>query len=175
MSPEPFVQVEAGKRYPPLVIGFAAQGFSKLLADLEPGSSSVLVRLWPNLKAVIDPQPFLSDAERLQPRLAVLGRYCRLEQPHSMLNDTFVALIKTLAALDYVESLQFEGRVGQPELLLLIAAGLLATLLTGTAVLAGNRAEENARPTPDFEARQAYLDAPTTLAGYEHTCRLGGR
>lgn len=161
---EALIRVEAGKRYPALVIGFAGQGFSRFLADLEPNSNSTLVRLWPNLKAVIDPRPLLSDAERLQPRLAVLDRYCRLEQPHSMLNDTFVELIKTLAALDYVASLQLEGQVDQPELLLLIAAGLLATLLTGAAVLAGNRAEDNARPTPDFEARQAYLDAPTTLS-----------
>lgn len=157
----PFVQLEAGKRYPPLVIGFSAQGYSRLLADLQPDSNSVLVRLWPNLKAVIDPQPLLSDVEREQPKLAVLGRYCQLEQPHSMLNDTFAELIKTLAALDYVESLQFLSDARQPELLL-IAAGLLATLLTGAAVLAGNRAEEDARPTPDFEARQTYLDAPNS-------------
>lgn len=152
-------KVEAGQRYPTLLIGFAEHGLLRLQAELEPGSNSALQRLWPNLKSVIALQPLLSAAEQGAPRLAVLGRYCRLEQPQSMGNETFVALLKTLAALDYVQTLQFEAEVDGPGLVWLGAAGLLATLLTGTAVVAGNHAEEDAKPTPDFERRQTYLDA----------------
>ncbi|MNH11060.1 Subtilase family protein [compost metagenome] len=77
-----------------------------------------------------------------------------------MLNDTYLALLKTLAALEYVRSLHFLPQVPQPNLFLLGLAGLLATVLTGAAVVAGNKASENAQPTPDFEPRQTYLDGP---------------
>ena len=77
-----------------------------------------------------------------------------------MLNDTYLALLRTLAAQDYVRSLHVLPAIPESGLLLLGLAGLLATLLTGAAVVAGNRAHENAQPTPDFEAQQTYLDAP---------------
>ncbi|MFK3776332.1 S8 family serine peptidase [Pseudomonas sp. NPDC089406] len=156
----PFPAVPAGERYPVLQVGFSEGGYQSLLDDIEPGSDSVLLRLWPALGQVLKLRPLLAAHEREDSALAVLGRYCTLEQPAGMSNDTFVELIKTLAALEYVRSLQFIGPSYGPNLLLLGAAGLLATLLTGAAVHAGNSAEENARPTPDFEALQTYLDAP---------------
>jgi len=156
----PFPAVPVGERYPVLQIGFSEGGYQRLLDDLEPGSGSVLLRLWPSLGQVLELRPLLAANEHEDTGLGVLGRYCMLEQPAGMSNATFVELIKTLAALEYVQSLQFIGPSAEPNLLLLGAAGLLATLLTGAAVHAGNSAEENARPTPDFEALQTYLDAP---------------
>ncbi|WP_369986745.1 S8 family serine peptidase [Pseudomonas xanthosomatis] len=156
----PFGALPGGERYPALQIGFSEGGYQRLLDDLEPGSGSVLLRLWPSLGQVLELRPLLVASEHEDTALAVLGRYCTLKQPAGMSNATFVELIKTLAALEYVQSLQFIGPSAEPNLLLLGAAGLLATLLTGAAVHAGNNAEENARPTPDFEALQTYLDAP---------------
>ncbi|QXH49268.1 S8 family serine peptidase [Pseudomonas fakonensis] len=156
----PFPAVPVGERYPVLQIGFSEGGYQCLLDDLEPGSGSVLLRLWPSLGQVLELRPLLAANEHEDTGLGVLGRYCMLEQPAGMSNATFVELIKTLAALEYVQSLQFIGPSAEPNLLLLGAAGLLAALLTGAAVHAGDSAEENARPTPDFEALQTYLDAP---------------
>lgn len=104
---------------------------------------------------------FAAPQERNDDKLQALRNYCYLKQPASMLNDTYVALLKTLAALEYVESLQFvPADVDSAELLLAGAAVALATLITGVAVVAGNRAFDDAQPTPDFEPLQHYLDEP---------------
>ncbi|MFV3406347.1 S8 family serine peptidase [Pseudomonas sp. NY15463] len=153
-------QPQDGERFPLLSIGFSEGGYERLLADLEPDSLSSLVRLWPSLGAVIQPLPLLEAHERDDPALDVLRNYCTLEQPASMSNDTYVELLKTLAALDYVVSLQFQGTPESPNLVALGVAGVLATLLTGAAWAAGERANSNAAPTPDFEVLQHYLDAP---------------
>ncbi len=149
-----------GASYPTLVIAFRAGGYARFLEDLEPGSGSVLVRYWPKLKAVLAPRPVLDAQEQFDDRLQVLRQYCYLDQPASMLNDTYVALLKTVAALEYVEAMDFLQPDAQPNVILLGAAAVVATLLTGAAVVAGNRAYENAQPTPDFEPHQAYLDEP---------------
>lgn len=152
--------VAPGAAYPTLVIEFQAGGYQRLLDDLQPESGSVLVRYWPNLITVLSPRPVLDEQEQHDDRLQALRTFCYLEQPPSMLNDTYLALLKTLAALEYVQSMQFLQASAQPNLILLGAAAAVATLLTGAAVVAGNRAHENAQPTPDFEPRQHYLDAP---------------
>ena len=152
--------VAPGAAYPTLVIAFEAGGYQRLLDDLQPDSGSVLVRYWPNLNTVLSPRPVLDEQEQHDDRLQALRTFCYLEQPPSMLNDTYLALLKTLAALEYVQSMQFLQASAQPNLILLGAAAAVATLLTGAAVVAGNRAHENAQPTPDFEPRQHYLDAP---------------
>nr|WP_314873528.1 S8 family serine peptidase [uncultured Pseudomonas sp.] len=152
------------KALPPLLIKFGNNGFACFVADLEPDSGSSLARLWPNLKQVIQLQPVLAAADRDSDALAVLRDYYLLEQPASMLNDTFVALLRTLAAQDYVESLSLLPTEQDPGNLLLAGlAGLVATLLTGLAVAAGNDAYDESLPTPDFEALQTYLDAPTAV------------
>lgn len=43
---------------------------------------------------------------------------------------------------------------------LFVAAAVVATFLTGAAVVKGNQAHEDAKPTPDFEAKQTYLNGP---------------
>ena len=156
----PFPELKPGQAYPPLVIKFGDGGYARFLAALEPASDSLLVRTWPGLLGILDPQPLLSPSEREDERLGILKDYCYLKQPASMLNDTYVELIKTLAALEYVESLHFMAEDKDPELVLLGVAAVLATLITGAAVVAGNRAYEEAEPTPDFEAMQRYLDEP---------------
>lgn len=153
----------AGQTLPPLLVKFGKDGFACFVADLEPESRSSLARLWPNLKQVIELQPVLAGADRDDEALAVLRDYYLMMQPASMFNDTFVELLRTLAALDYVESLSFLPDEQKPANL--IAAGLaalVATLITGVAVAAGNDAYDEAQPTPDYEALQTYLDAPTT-------------
>lgn len=159
-SLEPFPYPEPGKSYPPLVLKFNVGGFERFLSELEPDSDSTLVRLWPRLKEVIDPRPFLEQQERVDEKLIVLRDYCYLEQPASMLNDTYVALIKTLAALEYLESLHFVPPDLESGNLILGAAVALATLITGAAVVAGNNAYDDAQPTPDFDPLQTYLDEP---------------
>lgn len=154
-----FPTLAPGTSYPTLLIAFSAGGFERLLADLEPDSGSVLVRYWPNLKAVIAPHPVLNPQEQADDRLRALRDYGYLEQPASMLNDTYVALLKTLATLEYVESMHFQQPCSPPNPVLLGVAAVLAALLTGAAV-AGSKAFENAQPTPDFEPRQTYLDEP---------------
>lgn len=150
----------ASTAYPTVVIEFAPGGHGRFIHDLEPGSGSVLVRHWPNLKAVISLLPALAESERDDPKLMALRPFYALEQPASMLNDTYLALLNTVAALEYVQSLQVLPSAPQPNLIALGLAGLLATVLTGVAVVAGNRAHENAQATPDFEPLQTYLDEP---------------
>ncbi|MEN5239606.1 MULTISPECIES: S8 family serine peptidase [Pseudomonas] len=154
--------INSGPAPGPLVLAFAEGGAERFAADMEPSSGSRLANLWPKLGEVIKWQPVLDADERDDPALAVLAPYYRIEQPDSMLNDTFVALGWTLSSLDYVLSVQLLPKVAGSSLLGLGAAGLLATLFTGGVVVLGNRANENARPTPDFEALQTYLDEPGT-------------
>ena len=149
-----------GTSYPTLVIEFSAGGYEHFLRDLEPASGSALSRYWPNLKSVIAPRPVLDKHDLDDNRLHALRQYYYLDQPASMLNDTYLALLKSMAALDYVTSMQMAPAPSEPHPAAFVLAGLLATLLTGTAVVAGNRAYENAQPTPDFEPRQNYLDEP---------------
>jgi hypothetical protein len=158
---EPFPDLTPDTSYPTLLVKFVEGGFERLLAELEPGSGSRLVGLWPTLKSVIELQPLLGLQERNDDKLQALRNYHYLEQPASMLNDTYAALLKTLAALEYVESLQFvPADVDSAGVLLAGAAAALATLITGAAVVAGNRAFDDAQPTPDFEPLQHYLDEP---------------
>ncbi|WP_085679279.1 MULTISPECIES: S8 family serine peptidase [unclassified Pseudomonas] len=151
---------EPGKACPPLIIRFVKGGYQRLLVDLEPESNSRLVQLWPRLKQVIDPQPLLAAGERNHPRLQVLADYGMLKQPASMLNDTFVNLARTLAALEYVESLQFHVDVQEPSPPVFAVIAGLITLLGGVAVVLAKRDSTDAQPTPDFEKQQHYLDAP---------------
>ncbi|MDI9776855.1 S8 family serine peptidase [Pseudomonas putida] len=157
---EPGTPTAVGKALPPLLVKFAPGGFDRLQADLQPGSQSKLVRLWPKLGAVIHLRPCLSQQEQDDPRLSMLNRYYLIDQPPSMLNDTFLALSRSLAELEYVETLQFLSNSPDPHPLAFVLAGVLATLLTGGAVVAGNRAYEDSQPTPDYEPQQHYLDAP---------------
>ena len=152
--------VAPGASYPTMVIEFDSGGYEQFLDDLEPGSGSTLVRYWPNLKSVIAPRPVLDEHEADDDRLLLLRRYYYLDQPASMLDDTYLAVLKSLAALDYVVAMHVLPTPSEPHPVAFVLAGLLATLLTGTAVVAGNRAYENAQPTPDFESRQHYLDEP---------------
>ena len=152
--------VGPGERYPSLLIKFRDAGLERLLQDMRPGADSVLSRQWPNLAAVIVLRPVLEPADQRDERLAALHPYCWMEQPASMTGDTYLALLKTFAALDCVESLQWAPPAPDAPYVLLGASALLATLVTGGAVVLGNQAQENAQPTPDFEARQTYLDEP---------------
>jgi len=150
-----------GQRYPALIVVFGEGGYARLMADLKPGATSLLARRWPGLGDLLDVQPFLDQQEREDERFHVLANHYWIEQPHSMLNDTFVALIQTLEALDYVEATAFVPAQIEPgNLLLLGAAGVIATLLTGAAYVKGTNAFEESQPTPDFDALQRYLDAP---------------
>lgn len=165
---DPYGEVQAqlpvpkdGEHFPPLLVKFMPGGFERFLADLEPDSNSILVRQWPNLKQVLAPQSLLSEQERQDIALSVLRHFYVIEQPEGTDNDMFVELIRGLAPLDYVESLHFAGpSVAQAPFLLAGAAAVVATLLTGAAVAAGNHAYEEAQPTPDFETLQAYLEQP---------------
>jgi len=163
--PEPSIQglpvLAPGTSYPTLLVVFSEGGQERLLNDLEPTSGSALVRYWPNLRTLLTPRPVLSEQERDERRLGSLRDCYLLDQPPSMLNDTYIELLKTLSALDYVQSMHFLSPSAPPNIFALGIAGLIATLLTGAAVVAGNRAHENATPTPDFEARQTYLDQPS--------------
>ncbi|MFG0634697.1 S8 family serine peptidase [Pseudomonas sp. xss_2] len=159
-SLEPFAEVAPGKAYPTLIIKFVEGGWAQFVAELEPGSGSQLVRLWPKLKEVISLQPFLAPLERDEEKVQALRNFYYLEQPASMLNDTYTALLKTLAALEYVEVLEFVPADSAPGNVLLGAAAVVATLITGAAVVAGNQAYDDAQPTPDFESQQTYLDEP---------------
>ena len=159
-GPQGMPTLAPGTPFPPVVIEFIPGGHERFLRELEPGSGSAWVRYWPNLESVLALRPVLDEQEQGEDRLRPLRDHYILDQPASMLGDTYLALLKSLAAREYVQSLQFMPAAPQPSLILLGLAGLLATLLTGGAVVAGNHAYENAQATPDFEPRQHYLDAP---------------
>ncbi|MFJ4153554.1 S8 family serine peptidase [Pseudomonas sp. NPDC089752] len=149
-----------GQRYPALIVTFSDDGYARFTADLQPDSASVLARYWPGLQNVIEPQPFLEPQEREDPHLQILANHYWIEQPQSMLNDTFVAFIQTLEALDYIEATAFVPPQLDQGNLLLAGAAIIATLLTGTAYVLGTDANEEAKPTPNLEAHQRYLNAP---------------
>lgn len=156
-----FPVLESGERFPPLVLKFKAGGFERFLFDLEPASQSFIVRQWPNLRYVVVPQPLLDEQERQDETLKALQHYYILEQPESMFNDTFIELIRTLAPLDYLDAIHFLApEVESGTAVLAVVAAVVATLITGTAVVLGDRAHDEAQPTPDFEALQTYLDQP---------------
>ncbi|WP_194792185.1 S8 family serine peptidase [Pseudomonas sp. UFMG81] len=140
----------------PLLVKFAAGGAERFAADLQAPSDSAVLRLWPGLASIIHWQACFEQAAGSE----ALAGYYRIEQPSSMLNDTFIALGRSLAGLDYVEGVHLQPDAESDPYVFLAAAAGLATLLTGTAVVLGNRAEENARPTSDYEHLQTYLDAP---------------
>ncbi|WP_060485793.1 hypothetical protein [Pseudomonas sp. NBRC 111123] len=143
-----FAHRPQGQRYPALIVVFGEGGYAQLMADLEPDATSILARYWPGLRELLDVQPFLDQQEREDERFHVLANHYWIEQPHSMLNDTFVALIQTLEALDYVEATAFVPPQVEPGNVLLGAAGVIATLLTGAAYVAGTNAFEQAQPYP---------------------------
>lgn len=160
-SQQALPQVEEGGTYPLLLIKFNEGGLQRFLADLEPGSGSALVRQWPDLKQTLEPRPLLELEERGEEKLQALRDYCYLQQPASMLNQTYAALLGALATLEYVDSLQFlTAPLESPNLLAAGVAAVLATLITGASVVAGNKAFEASQPTPDFTAQQTYLDEP---------------
>ncbi len=147
----------------PLIVKFGPGGRERLAADMLPASASRLVALWPVIANVITLHPFV-DPNLQDPgdnRPEVLAPYWRIEQPTSMFNDTFIELAKTLAALDYVEGVHFQPpSEDDPNLLAAGAAAVVATLFTGGVVYLGQRANDNAQRTPDFEVLQTYLDEP---------------
>ncbi|WDY60234.1 S8 family serine peptidase [Pseudomonas sp. PSKL.D1] len=150
-----------GYPYPALIVVFEHDGFARFMADLDRASGSSLARYWPDLATVITARPFLDPEERDDPGLQVLANHYWIEQPPSMLNDTFVALIQTLEALDYVKETALLPPPLEPgNLLAAGAAAVIATLITGVAWVAGTNAYEDAQPTPDFEALQRYLEEP---------------
>ncbi len=144
----------------PLVVEFTEGGIEHFEADLEPSSGSRLDTLWPRLKQVIEWSPLLSAQERVDPALAALKDYYRIEQPASMFNDTFIALGKTLASLSYVQFVELQGAAEPPTPGWLRGLGLLAgTLVPGgwSNRLLNPPPEE---PTSDFESLQRYLNEP---------------
>lgn len=158
--------LESGECFPPLLLTFKVGGFERFLFDLEPASNSFIARKWPKLKQVLEPQPLLNEQEQQDKTLKVLRHFYVLEQPESMSNDTFVELIKTLAPLDYLEAIYFLSPEVEPAPIVIAGiSAFVATLLTGAAVVAGNRAYEQAQPTPDFQALQTYLDQPGQRKG----------
>jgi len=143
-----------GHRYPTLMVLFLEGGHSRFQADLEGQPASPLAN-------VADLQPFLQPEEREDERFAVLANYYWVAQPASLDSDSFAEGIRQLQALDYVEGIAFLPT--QLESANLLAAGIaavVATLITGAVVAAGNDAYDEAQPTPDFEALQRYLNAP---------------
>jgi hypothetical protein len=153
--------LENGERFPPLLVKFKAGGFERFLFDLDPASNSFVVRHWPNLKQVLKPRPLLEEQEQQDESLKALWHFYLIEQPESMHNDTFAELIKTLAPLDYLEAIHFLiPEVESGNVVVAGVAAVVATLITGATVVAGNRAQDAAQPTPDFEVLQTYLDQP---------------
>lgn len=153
--------LENGERFPPLLVKFKAGGFERFLFDLDPASNSFVVRHWPNLKQVLKPRPLLEEQEQHDESLKALWHFYLIEQPESMHNDTFAELIKTLAPLDYLEAIHFLiPEVESGNVVVAGVAAVVATLITGATVVAGNRAQDAAQPTPDFEVLQTYLDQP---------------
>lgn len=145
---------------PPLVVEFSPDGYAQLQRDLQPDSQSLLARHWPGLGRLIDPQPYHRESDLP----AALKRFYLIKRPASLLNDTYLALGGTLAALDYVESVQL-----MPALVdtfsLLSGVEKLSNLnvMFNLGLMLGNRlfpAATAEAPTPDFGALQTYLDAP---------------
>jgi hypothetical protein len=159
----PFFYPEQGARYPAVVLKFQQGGLATFIHNLDTASGSLLARTWPGLQPLIALQPLVAEDDDGEVR-KVLGEYCTISQPETMGNDIFVELLKTLAALDYLETMYFQGPKVEEGFLLWGASALVATLLTGGAVVLGNRANENAKPTPDFEPEQKYLDAPSSIS-----------
>lgn len=148
-----------GERYPPMLVRFRKGGLQALLADLKPESGSSLAGRWPELADHLALQPLLDAQEQQDPQLAALRPYCQLEQPAGMSNARYREWLGTLSALEQVESLHLSSlQLADPNVFAAGAAAVLATLLTGAAVAAGDRAYEDAQPTPDFESQQKYLD-----------------
>ncbi|BBH46597.1 S8 family serine peptidase [Pseudomonas sp. KU43P] len=135
------------ERYPALILVFQEGGHAQFMAEKQ------------HVAPGIDLEPFLEAQERDDEHLQVLANHYWIEQPASMSNPAFAALAGRLAALGYMERVAFLPPNVEPGYLF-FAAAVVATLITGTAVVAGNHANAEAQPTPDFQALQRYLDEP---------------
>ncbi|MGE8459840.1 MAG: S8 family serine peptidase [Pseudomonas capeferrum] len=154
-----------GQRYPALILVFSEGGHARFMADVQADASSSLAHDWPGLQKIIDLQPFLEPHEREDEHLQVLANHYWVEQPQGMPNATFSALVQSLNGLEYVEdSALLPPQLEPGNLLAFAAAAVIATLLTGGAYAAGTNANEQAQPTPDFEALQRYLNEPDSSA-----------
>ncbi|UVL06095.1 S8 family serine peptidase [Pseudomonas sp. B21-047] len=154
-----------GQRYPALILVFSEGGHARFMADVQADASSSLAHDWPGLQQIIDLQPFLEPHEREHEHLQVLANHYWVEQPQGMPNATFSALVQSLNGLEYVEDTALLPPQLEPgNLLAFAAAAVIATLLTGGAYAAGTNANEQAQPTPDFEALQRYLSEPDSSA-----------
>lgn len=154
-----------GQRYPALILVFSEGGYARFMADVQADASSSLAHDWPGLQKIIDLQPFLEPHEREDEHLQVLANHYWVEQPQGMPNATFSALVQSLNGLEYVEdSALLPPQLEPGNLLAFAAAAVIATLLTGGAYAAGTNANEQAQPTPDFEALQRYLNEPDSSA-----------
>lgn len=154
-----------GQRYPALILVFSEGGHARFMADVQADASSSLAHDWPGLQQIIDLQPFLEPHEREDEHLQVLANHYWVEQPQGMPNATFSALVQSLNGLAYVEDTALLPPQLEPgNLLAFAAAAVIATLLTGGAYAAGTNANEQAQPTPDFEALQRYLSEPDSSA-----------
>lgn len=154
-----------GQRYPALILVFSEGGHARFMADVQADASSSLAHDWPGLQQIIDLQPFLEPHEREDEHLQVLANHYWVEQPQGMPNATFSALVQSLNGLEYVEdSALLPPQLEPGNLLAFAAAAVIATLLTGGAYAAGTNANEQAQPTPDFEALQRYLNEPDSSA-----------
>ncbi|UPL08965.1 Subtilisin BL [Pseudomonas sp. IsoF] len=154
-----------GQRYPALILVFSEGGHARFMADVQADASSSLAHDWPGLQKIIDLQPFLEPHEREDEHLQVLANHYWVEQPQGMPNATFSALVQSLNGLEYVEdSALLPPQLEPGNLLAFAAAAVIATLLTGGAYAAGTNANEQAQPTPDFEALQRYLSEPDSSA-----------
>lgn len=137
------------QRYPALILVFREGGHGHFMADRQ------------GIAETIDVQPFLAADERDDERLQVLANHHWIEQPLAMSNEAFAALARQLATLDCIERVAFlPTQLEQANLFAAAGAAIIATLITGAAVVAGNNAYDEAQPTPDFQALQRYLDEP---------------
>ncbi|WP_095065115.1 S8 family serine peptidase [Pseudomonas sp. Irchel s3f19] len=160
-----------GQRYLALILVFSEGGHARFMADVQADASSSLAHDWPGLQKIIDLQPFLEPHEREDEHLQVLANHYWVEQPQGMPNATFSALVQSLNGLEYVEdSALLPPQLEPGNLLAFAAAAVIATLLTGGAYAAGTNANEQAQPTPDFEALQRYLNEPDSSAKGLNIC-----
>ncbi len=145
---------------PPLVVEFSAGGFEQFQHDLQPESRSLLVRRWPGIGRLIVARPYHPGGDLP----AALKCFYLIEHLPSLLNDTYLALGNTLAALDYVESVQLEPTLVEGFSLLQSIEKLRHyNVMFELGLMLGNRLFPTATaeaPTPDFGALQTYLDAP---------------